>query len=249
MSGGGDGAAGAPRISIVIPSWHDADSLAVLLPKLAAIPAIAEMIVVDASGDDRSVELARQSGAHLLRCSAPNRGAQMNVGATFASGDIVLFHHADTDLSADQVTSVRDAMSNAEIVGGAFHRKFDQRHPHLAWLERAGRYLSEHGGTLYGDQSIFVRRELFLRMQGFAQIPLMEDVEFSKRLRAAGKVVLLDPPISTSARRHLRNGPWKTTIQNGLFIVLYKLGVSPVTLHRWYYGNRTARRVSAAASE
>ena len=236
MSGDGAGAAPAqPRISIVVPSWRDADNLAVLLPKLARIPGIAQTIVVDASGDERSAEIAARSGAQLFKCSAPNRGAQMNVGATFASGDVVIFHHADTDLNAEQVDAVRTAMSNPQIVGGAFHRKFDERHPRLRFLERAGRYLSEHGGTLYGDQSIFVRREVFLQMQGFAQIPLMEDVEFSKRLRAAGKLAILDPPVSTSARRHVRKGAWKTTIQNGLFIVLYKLGVSPVTLHRWYY--------------
>ncbi|HSH37537.1 MAG TPA: TIGR04283 family arsenosugar biosynthesis glycosyltransferase, partial [Chthoniobacterales bacterium] len=209
--------------------------LGLLLPKLASIPGIAETIVVDASGDEQSVEIARRSGAQLLKCSAPNRGAQMNVGATFASGDAVIFHHADTELNADHVEAVRKAMRNPEIVGGAFHRKFDDRHPRLHVLERVGRYLSEHGGTLYGDQSIFVRREVFLQMQGFAQIPLMEDVEFSKRLRAAGKLAILDPPVSTSPRRHARNGAWRTTIQNGLFIVLYKLGVSPVTLHRWYY--------------
>ena len=236
MSDGGAGAPAAqPRISIVVPSWRDADNLAVLLPKLASIPDIAQTIVVDASGDERSAEIAARCGAQLFKCSAPNRGAQMNVGATFASGDVVIFHHADTELNAAQVDAVRNAMRDPQIVGGAFHRKFDSRHPRLQFLERAGRYLSEHGGTLYGDQSIFVRREVFLQMQGFAQIPLMEDVEFSKRLRAAGKLAILDPPVSTSARRHVRKGAWKTTIQNGLFIVLYKLGVSPVTLHRWYY--------------
>ena len=224
------------RISVVVPSWRDADNLAALLPKLARIPGIAETIVVDASGDERSAEIARSSGAQLFKCTAPNRGAQMNVGATFASGDAVIFHHSDTDLNAEQVEAVRKALRDPQIIGGAFHRKFDNRHPRLRFLERAGRYLSQHGGTLYGDQSIFVRREVFLRMQGFAQIPLMEDVEFSKRLRAAGKLAILDPPVSTSARRHLKKGAWKTTIQNGLFIVLYKLGVSPVTLHRWYYG-------------
>ena len=234
--GGVDGSAEDIRVSIVVPSWRDADNLAVLLPKLASIPGIAETIVVDASGDERSVEIARKSGAQLFKCTAPNRGAQMNVGATFASGDAVVFHHADTDLNAEQVEAVRKALRDPQIVGGAFHRKFDNRHPRLRFLERAGRYLSEHGGTLYGDQSIFVRREVFLRMQGFAQIPLMEDVEFSRRLRAAGKLAILDPPVSTSARRHLKKGAWRTTIQNGLFIVLYKLGVSPVTLHRWYYG-------------
>ena len=223
------------RVSVVVPSWRDTDNLAVLLPKLASIPAVAQVIVVDASGDERSAQIAQSCGAQLFKCSAPNRGAQMNVGATFASGDVVIFHHADTDLSEQQVEAVRKALRDPQIVGGAFHRKFDQRHPRLRFLERAGRYLSENGGTLYGDQSIFVRREVFLRMQGFAQIPLMEDVEFSKRLRAAGKLAILDPPVSTSARRHVRKGAWKTTIQNGLFILLYKLGVSPVTLHRWYY--------------
>jgi hypothetical protein len=148
----------------------------------------------------------------------------------------VIFNHADTDLTAEHVGAVQNALRDPNVIGGAFHRKFDARHPRLRFLEHAGRYLSEHGGTLYGDQSIFVRREVFLRMQGFAQIPLMEDVEFSKRLRAAGKVAVLDPPLSTSARRHARRGAWRTTIQNGLFILLYKLGVSPVTLHRWYYG-------------
>lgn len=237
---GGSAPAGAelPRITVVVPSWRDADNLAVLLPKLASIPAISQTIVVDASGDERSAQTARDSGAQLFKCSAPNRGAQMNVGATFASGDVVIFHHADTDIAAEHIDAVRHALRDPEIVGGAFHRKFDERHPRLRFLERAGRYLSEHGGTLYGDQSIFVRREVFLRMQGFAQIPLMEDVEFSKRLRAAGKLAILDPPVSTSARRHVRKGAWKTTIQNGVFIVLYKLGVSPVTLHRWYYGIR-----------
>ena len=234
-SGAGDAAAVEPRITVVVPSWRDADNLAVLLPKLAGVPAITQTIVVDASGDERSAAIAQSCGAQLFTCSAPNRGAQMNVGATFASGDVVMFHHADTELNAAQVEALRNAMRNPEIIGGAFHRKFDNRHPRLQFLERVGRYLSEHGGTLYGDQSIFVRREVFLQMRGFAQIPLMEDVEFSKRLRAAGKLAILDPPVSTSARRHARKGAWRTTIQNGLFIVLYKLGVSPATLHRWYY--------------
>ena len=234
-SGAGVADAAGPRISVVVPSWRDADNLATLLPKLASIPAIAETIVVDASGDERSAEIARASGAQLLKCSAPNRGAQMNVGATFASGDAVIFQHADTEMTAAHVEAVRTALRDPAIVGGAFHRKFDERHPRLRFLERAGRYLSEHGGTLYGDQSIFVRRDVFLQMRGFAQIPLMEDVEFSKRLRATGKLAIVDPPVSTSARRHAQKGAWRTTIQNGLFIVLYKLGVSPATLHRWYY--------------
>lgn len=95
--------------------------------------------------------------------------------------------------------------------------------------------MTRHGGTLYGDQTIFVRRETFLTLGGFAKIPLMEDIEFSRRLRGAGQIAVLDPPVRSSARRHLRKGAWRTSLQNGLFIALYRLGVSPHRLHRWYY--------------
>ena len=128
------------------------------------------------------------------------------------------------------------AARDRDVVGGAFYRKFDGRHPGLLWLEPVARFLSRHGGTLYGDQSVFVRRETFRRLGGFASFPLMEDMEFSKRLRAAaGVVVLLDPPVSSSSRHHKRKGAWRTTVRNALFIVLYKCGVSPERLHRWYY--------------
>jgi rSAM/selenodomain-associated transferase 2 len=223
------------RISVVIPAWRDGESLAALVPTLAQLPRVHQIVIVDASADAATEELALKHGAILLKCSAPNRGAQMNVGAMFASGDVVLFQHADTDLTDAHLAAIQSALGDEEVIGGAFYRKFDSRHPHLKWLEKIARFVSRNGGTMYGDQSIFARRELFLQMQGFAKIPLMEDVEFSRRVRAAGKVVLLDPPVQTSGRRHERNGAWKTTLQNGLFIVLYKCGVSPATLHRWYY--------------
>lgn len=239
MNGRADERADRLRISVVVPAWRDAENLAALLPKLAAMEAVAETIVVDASGEPVSEQTARACGATYLKCSAPNRGAQMNVGAMFSSGDVIVFQHADTELTDAHLAALRIALRDHATIGGAFHRKFGDHHPRLKWLEALARLLSTRGGTLYGDQSIFVRREVFLRLQGFAQIPLMEDMEFSKRLRAAGKVVVIDPPVRTSARRHARRGAWRTSVQNGLFIVLYKLGVSPVTLHRWYYRDGT----------
>ena len=228
--------AAAPRISVVVPSWRDAENLARLLPVLAGIEQIAETIVVEASDDPDVEHLVADSGAKLVRAPRPNRGEQMNLGAAASSGDVVLFQHCDTTLHASHVSAIAVALADPAIIGGAFFRKFDSRHPHIAWLEGPARFLNKHGGTLYGDQSIFVRRDIFQKLGGFASIPLMEDVEFSRRLRAAGKIVLLDPPVESSARRHLRKGAWRTTFQNGLFIVLYKFGVSPHQLHRWYYG-------------
>jgi len=241
---------GSPRISVVVPSWRDAENLQRLVPRLTQLKGVHEVIVVDASADAATEQLALRHGAILLKCSAPNRGAQMNVGAMFASGEALVFQHADTELESAHLAAIAEAFRNPEVIGGAFYRKFDERHPRLMWLEHVARWLTRHGGTLYGDQSVFVRREKFLHLQGFAKIPLMEDMEFSRRLRAAGKVVVLDPPVRTSPRRHARRGAWKTSIQNGLFILLYKLGVSPLRLHRWYYrGVENESRVEPNAPE
>jgi rSAM/selenodomain-associated transferase 2 len=223
------------RISVVVPSWRDADNLEQLLPELSRREGVAEAIVVDASGDGKAEPIALAAGATFITSSTPNRGEQMNLGAAAASGDVIIFQHSDTSLDDAHLAAVERALADPHVIGGAFFRKFDGRHPRLMWLESVARFLTSHGGTLYGDQSIFVRRDAFMRLGGFAKIPLMEDVEFSRRLRGAGKIAVLDPPVQSSARRHLRKGAWRTSIQNGLFIVLYNLGVSPHTLHRWYY--------------
>jgi len=228
------------RISVVIPSWRDSDNLAVLLPSLMRIGSVTETIVIDASDDDSAQQFAEQCGATFVKTPVPNRGAQMNAGAALASGEVIVFQHADTELTDAHLAAVAAALSNPAVIGGAFHRKFDERHPRLQWLEKAARFLARNGGTFYGDQSIFVRRDVFLHLHGFAQIPLMEDMEFSRRLRATGKTVVLDPPVRSSARRHEREGAWKTSVQNGLFILLYNCGVSPVTLHQWYYKQKSA---------
>jgi rSAM/selenodomain-associated transferase 2 len=229
------------RISVVVPSWRDAENLAALLPVLSRLDRVTEIIVVDASGDAESERLALAQGATFIACAAPNRGEQMNLGASASSGNVIVFQHSDTDLENAHIAAIEMALADPEIVGGAFYRKFDGRHPRLLWLESVARFLTRHGGTLYGDQSIFVRRDVFRELGGFAKIPLMEDVEFSRRLRRAGRVAVLDPPVRSSARRHLRQGAWRTSIQNGLFIVLYHLGVSPHRLHRWYYSAAKTR--------
>lgn len=235
MNGRGEGRDTRLRISVVIPSWRDSENLASLLPVLSRLDRIAEIIVVDAPGGGESERIVLSCGAIFIPSPAPNRGEQMNLGAEAASGEVIIFQHSDTGLENAHLAAIEAALSDPQIIGGAFFRKFDGRHPRLMWLESVARFLTRRGGTLYGDQSIFVRRDAFWALHGFAKIPLMEDVEFSRRLRAAGKVAVLDPPVQSSARRHLRRGAWRTSIQNGLFIILYNLGVSPHRLHRWYY--------------
>jgi len=238
------------RLSVVVPTWDDRENLARLLPTLVRLDALHEIIVVDASEVPAATEeLVRASGAIYVRAPEPNRGAQMNLGAAHATGNVVIFHHADAILREEHLSSVAAALRDASIVGGAFYRKFDCRHPRLLWLEKFARLLTRRGGTLFGDQSVFVRRKIFESLGGFAPIPLMEDMEFSRRLRRSGPVAVLDPPMESSSRRHLRRGAWLTSIQNGLFILLYYCGCSPHRLHRWYYRQRfLAPNESAAPS-
>lgn len=227
-------------VSFVIPTWNDAKNLAVLIPGLAQLAPAPEIIVVAVSGDAASEQIASAHGARFVEFAAPSRGEQMNYGASLATGDVLVFQHADTEFSELHLGALETALQDRAIVGGAFYRKFDERHPRLMWLEKVSRWLTRHGGTLFGDQTIFVRRDIFVKVGGFARIPLMEDVEFSPRLRRAGKIAVLDPPVRSSGRHHDRKGAWRTTIQNGLMLLLYKIGVQPRTLHRWYYGHQDA---------
>ena len=217
-----------PRLSVIVPCWNDDAALRGLLAAVEGLRGIDEVIVAAVNG-------AGESGVRVVNCPRPNRGAQMNAGAREAAGGALLFHHADTEITQLHVDALHSALCDSETIGGAFHRKYDDRHRGFAWVEHVARVWNEHGGTLYGDQSIFVRREVFARLGGFAEIPLMEDVEFSRRLRRAGRTVLLDPPIATSPRHHQRRGPWRTTARNVAMLALYRLGVCPHRLHRWYY--------------
>lgn len=231
-------AAAPARISVVVPVWNDRVNLVSLLPELVRLDGLHEIIVVDAAADPLTEKLVREAGATYLRAPAPSRGAQMNLGAAEATGDALIFQHSDTLLTAAHVAAVATALRDPAVTGGAFYRKFDGRHPHLRWLEAVARFFTRNGGTLFGDQSVFVRREVFASLGGFAPIPLMEDMEFSHRLRRSGRIAICDPPVESSSRRHLRRGAWRTSVQNGIFIVLYHCGCSPHWLHRWYYRDR-----------
>jgi rSAM/selenodomain-associated transferase 2 len=226
-------------LSVIVPCWNDAASLRSLFRTLSRLNGVDEVIVADASDGDECRQLAKDSGACTVQCAQPGRGSQLNAGARCATGEVLLFQHADTELRQEHIDSLRVAMGGArQMVGGAFYRRFDGRHARLRWLEPWARLLAEHGGTFYGDQSIFVRRSVFEQLRGFAEIPLMEDVEFSKRLRKAGPVTVLDPPIASSPRAHEQHGAWRTSIRNAAIILLYRAGVAPERLHAWYYADR-----------
>jgi rSAM/selenodomain-associated transferase 2 len=233
-------------ISIVIPCWNDAAALKECLQRIVPLAAHHEILVADASSTEDCAAIAAAFPAvRLIRCDRPNRGRQMNAGAAAATGDVLLFQHTDTELTADHLTAIEDALAaDSQLIGGAFHRKFHPNHTSRQWLVPLVRRWQSWRKNLYGDQSIFVRRAHFERMTGYADIPLMEDIDFSARLKRSGKIVLLDPPLLSSARRHARHGQLSVTLENLALITLFKLGVSPHRLHRIYY--RKARKLARA---
>jgi len=222
-------------IGIVVPCWQDAERAFSLARDWKSHAAVAEVILAGVKGSQPQNASANEK--HIKWCAAPgpSRGAQMNLGAHAATGTVLFFHHVDSELTANHLDSIVQAMRDPAIIGGAFYREFDERHPSLRWLENFERLHSRTFGTVYGDQSVFVRREIFARLGGFAAIPLMEDVEFSRRLRRAGKIVLLDPPMRSSPQRQMEEGAWHVTLRNLFFLIAYRAGISPHHLHASYY--------------
>lgn len=232
-------------VSVIIPVWRESAHVLESVRAIVAWPEIREVIVSAAEAGIELRAAAEAAGARWLEADSANRGRQLNTGAAHACGEWLLFQHADTELTRAHVQALAALTPRIEIVGGAFYRRFDERHPHCRVFEGFERWHNRTFGSLYGDQSIFVRRAHFSALGGFADLPLMEDVEFSRRLRRSGKLALLDPPIASSPRKHLTQGAWTTTMENAALIFLYTLGVSPARLHAWYYRRRSSARRSA----
>jgi hypothetical protein len=229
----------SPLISLIVPVWGD-DELAVnLVNSLPMVPGLAEWIVVAVRPGPSLLDLDRRGTIRLISCDEPSRGRQMNAGADAARGTLLCFHHCDTELRTEHLSALEQVARDDTIVGGAFHRRF--RAQHTMWREPLVRWLSGLGGPLFGDQSIFVQASVFRRLGGFADIPLMEDLEFSRRLRRMGCVTLLDPPLWSPPRRLGRLGTWWRTLRNTTFIGLFYVGVDPHTLHGWYYRQSCVR--------
>jgi rSAM/selenodomain-associated transferase 2 len=227
-------------LSVIIPSWGDCDATLELLHQLHDTAQV-EWIVSAVEPSEKLTHALQSMGVRCVLCPKPSRGEQMNLGAEQACGKWLLFQHADSWLTADHLLSLFSITDKSRIVGGAFYRKFDQRHPYLRFLEPWERLRNRFIGALYGDQSLFVRAETFRQMGGFAPYPLLEDVDFSRRLRRKGPLKLLDPPMRSSPRKHLEKGPWRTTCKNIIILTLYHLGVSTQTLHDWYYGKKSLK--------
>ena len=213
-----------PLVSLIVPVWGDDELVAKLVSGLPGAAEICEWIVVAVEPAESLRDLDRRGMIRLISCDRPSRGWQQNLGAAVARGQLLCFHHADSELRPEHLTALARVAKNDAIIGGAFHRRFYP--PRMLWREPLVRCFDSLAGPLFGDQSLFVRTTIFRDMGGFANFPLMEDVEFSRRLRRMGRVELLDPPLWSPPRR---SGTWQTAIRNAGLICLFYLGMEPRT--------------------
>jgi rSAM/selenodomain-associated transferase 2 len=224
------------NISVIIPVLNEARTVAVTLEALRRL-APYEIIVVDGGSTDRTAEICQQFGVKLL-VSHRGRSQQMNHGARHAGGEILLFLHADTRLPESAFTDIATALRNRRYVGGRFDVELDGKHWMLKVVGAMINYRSRLSKVGTGDQSIFVRREVFERMGGYPDIPMMEDIAFCRALKRMGDVACLRSRVVTSARRWEMDGVWRTILKMWTLKFLYLVGVSPARLKRFYADSR-----------
>ena len=222
-------------ISVIIPTLNEERVLGRTLAALhnGSSAGRCELIVVDGGSSDATVTLARTAGARVIE-SPRGRGRQMNAGAAVASGDMLLFLHADTLLPVDFLHLIEETLARPGIAAGAFSLAIASRTKSLAAIAFLANLRSRFLHLPYGDQALFTTRTMFAAVDGFPEIAIMEDYIFVRRLHKLGRIVILPAKAITSARRWQNMGILRTTLINQLIVGGYAVGVPPATLARWY---------------
>lgn len=224
------------QISVVIPVLNEEKHIRATIEALRPHKPH-EILVVDGGSSDRTKEICEGLGVTWLS-SPRGRGRQMNQGARQATGDVLLFLHADTCLPVTAFGDIRGALKDPRCVGGRFDVTLDSDHWMLKVIGTMISWRSRITKVGTGDQAMFVRREVFSELGGFPDIPLMEDIAFSRALKRRGKVACLHSRVVTSARRWQKEGVWRTVLKMWTLKSLYLLGVSPFRLKRYYGDGR-----------
>jgi rSAM/selenodomain-associated transferase 2 len=225
------------RISIIIPVLNEAANVQKAIDS-ALFSNNTEIIVVDGGSTDETSQVAQATGVMVISSPA-GRAQQMNLGAKVATGDILVFLHADSLLPSGFDELIRSVLNGSEqpgkpVIAGAFTLQIDAPQPQLRWVEWGVNIRSRFCQMPYGDQAIFLRTAMFRSIGGFNELPIMEDFELIQRLKKQGEIVIIKNPVLTSARRWLQKGILQTTMINQLMILGYLIGVSPKRLRQLY---------------
>ena len=225
--------------SVVVPVLNETECINTVIEHIRSLKSErpCEIIVVD--GDPAGGTIGQIDCQDVVTVAGEKgRGRQMNVGAAIAKGDILVFLHADTKLPAGALAKVENVLQRDGYAAGAFDLGIESGDFFIKLIAAGGRLRSRMTRVPYGDQAIFMRREYFEEIGGFKEIALMEDVELMRRIKGRGdEIFILKDRVKTSGRRWEKGGTFYTTFKNQVLLILYRLGVSPERLAKFYYGN------------
>jgi len=227
-----DGRQLLPSIALVIPLLNEATALPALLSMVKTLP-VDEVVLVDGGSSDGSCELLAASGLRWIASSA-GRARQMNAGAAICQSNTLLFLHADTSITAQDIHLLRTALQNKSAQSGRFDIRLDSADGVFSMIAFMINWRSRFSKISTGDQAQFVRRALFNKLGGFPDQPLMEDIALSKQLKRVGGVVCLNAKVITSCRRWRQHGIARTIVLMWQLRWRYWLGASPETLAQSY---------------
>ncbi len=220
-------------ISIIIPVYNEASVIEDTLEYLKKHIRDSELILVDGgSEDDTRKIIATIPGITFLRSEQSGRAVQMNVGASKAKGGLLFFLHADTLPPPDFEEQIKNTLASEKVVAGSFYTRFTPK----GWNYELLSLLTSVKWRMltFGDQGLFVKKEVFEQAGGFPAIPIMEDVEIQKRLKRYGRFKKLSVPVLTSGRRFEKNGFWRQLAIDIIIWLGYVFGISPQRLAKWY---------------
>lgn len=220
------------NVSIIIPALNESESIRLAIEKAWASGA-SEVIVVDGGSTDDTLQIAQSCRCECLVSDA-GRAVQQNIGAQHASGEVLLFLHADNWLAPAIVDQISKALANKNVLGGAFAQRIEAPGLLYRLLERGNEMRVRCLGLPYGDQGIFIRKETFFDLGKFPEVDLMEDLLLMKKLRRRAWPVLLPGPLHVSARRWQRYGVVRQTLRNWSLCAASHLGVPPDRLAKFY---------------
>ncbi len=225
------------KISAVIPVLREGQKINEVLNLLNVVSAGVSYEVIVVDGDPAGSTIRNVSDSGVITLTAPKgRAAQMNAGAGRASGDILLFLHADTLLPQNAFAKITTALCSGRFVGGAFNLDIQNSRRIFRIISRCASLKHRLTRVPYGDQAIFMLRSYFQEMGGYPEIPLMEDIELMKRIKRKGwRIIILQDAVKTSSRKWDKDGVFYTILRNWMLQTLYLLGMPAERLVKYYY--------------
>ena len=223
------------KISVIIPTINEANNLPLLLSDLSIIQKEGEILIVDCGSEDKTIDIANIYGAKVYKSKERNRGLQLDMGAKNSKGEWLIFLHADTRLTQDWFTKIKSILKGYKKYIYYFKFKINDKEIIYRFLEILVNFRSQYFKQPYGDQGLIIHRSIYFKNNGFRKIPLMEDIDFLRRLKNKKDLKQLNIPIFTSSRKWRRTNIFLQALKNWNLRRRWLEGESTKSIYSDYY--------------